>query len=153
MSRTTVGYRPEEIETGVPTRSARLKWVVVLDESLPAGRAANAAVCVAAATAREVEGLLGPEVKDSTGAVHPGLPWSGCTVLTASAADLAVLRGRAGAAEDVFVADMPGAGQRLRVYDEYVDEIGRTEEPDYLAVSVVGPRNRVAKWVKGFPLA
>jgi hypothetical protein len=56
-----VGFEPEEIRTAEPTRSARLKWVVVVDEALPAGRATNAAICVAAATTAEVGGLIGPD--------------------------------------------------------------------------------------------
>ena len=58
------GFR-ELIERGAAegvftTRSARLKWVVVVDEAMPAGRVANAAICVAAATATSVTGLIGP---------------------------------------------------------------------------------------------
>ena len=49
-----IGYAPDEIRTDEPTRSARLKWVVIVDEALPAGRAVNSAVCVAAATSAAV---------------------------------------------------------------------------------------------------
>ena len=44
-----VGFHPDEVDTASPTRAARLKWVVVVDEALPPGRAVNAAVCAAAA--------------------------------------------------------------------------------------------------------
>lgn len=145
----TVGFLPEEVDTGAPTRAARLKWVVIVDESLPAGIAANAAICTAAATATHVAGLLGPEAVDAEGGIHPGLPWAGVSVLRASAEQLGGIRGKAQAAEDVFVADMPAAAQLTRVYDEYlqtVAEAASTELP-YYAVSVVGPRNRVDRIV------
>ena len=60
-----VGFAPEEIDTAAPTRSARLKWVVVVQQDLPAGRAVNAAACVAAAIGARVQGLLGPDAVDA----------------------------------------------------------------------------------------
>ena len=48
-----IGFRPEEVDTAAPTRSARLKWVIVVDAALPVGRAVNAGACVAAATSTE----------------------------------------------------------------------------------------------------
>ncbi|MHA3701713.1 DUF2000 domain-containing protein [Jatrophihabitans sp. YIM 134969] len=150
----TVGFAPDEIDTANPTRAARLKWVVVVDGSLPAGIAVNAAVCVAAATQDGVDGLLGPDAVDPDGGVHPGLPWAGCSVLAADAATLADLRTRALAGGGVFVADMPEAAQTTRVYDEYRDAVASTAATDLrlYAVSLVGPKNRVAKLVKGLEL-
>jgi len=89
-----VGFAPEEIDTAAPTRAARLKWVVVVNADLPAGRAVNAAVCVAGATVAGVAGLLGPDAVDSAGTTHPGLPWAGCTVLLADAATLGTIRAK-----------------------------------------------------------
>ena len=149
-----VGFNAEEVDTSAPTRSARLKWVVVVDADIPSGRAVNAAVCVAAATAEAVTGVLGPGVTDADGSAHPGLPWAGCTILTADAATLRTIRTKAAAHPGTFVADMPAAAQATRVYDEYIDAVAGTrgEELEYLAVSIVGPRNRVDKIVGKLPL-
>ncbi len=149
-----IGFEPDEIRTDEPTRSARLKWVVVVDEALPAGRAANAAICVAAATATAVTGLLGPDAVDGTGSRHPGLPWAGCTVLATTAERLARIRAKAATAPGVHVADMPAAAQDTRVYDDYLARVASDAGADltYCAVSVVGPRNRVDKLVGGLPL-
>ncbi|WP_440901120.1 DUF2000 domain-containing protein [Actinosynnema sp.] len=147
-----VGFAPEEIDTAAPTRSARLKWVVVVDEALPAGRAVNAAVCVAAATGEAVPGLLGPDAVDGTGSAHPGLPWAGCTVLAASGEQLAELRARAADSLGVHVVDMPVAAQETRVYDEYLEKVAASEAVPCLAVSLIGPRNRVDKLVKRLSL-
>jgi hypothetical protein len=144
-----VGFEPEEIRTDQPTRSARLKWVIVVDQELAPGRATNAAVCVAAATSTAVTGLLGSDAKDASGGVHPGLPWAGCTVLAASAAQLSALRAKAADSLGVFVADMPAAAQNTRVYDAYLRQVGETDtgHVEYHAVSLVGPRNRIDKLV------
>lgn len=148
----TVGFEPDEVRTDEPTRSARLKWVLVVDETLPAGRAVNAAVCVSAATAAGVTGLLGPDATDTAGSPHPGLPWAGCSVLAASPDQLAAIRAKAAASLGVFVADMPVQAQHTRVYDEYLEQVGAAAELAYYAVSIVGPRNRVDKIVGKLPL-
>lgn len=148
------GFTADEIDQSAPTRAARLKWVVVVDADLPAGRAANAAICTAAATARAVDGLLGDDAVDADGQTHPGLPWAGCTVLAADTETLRTIRAKAAARTDFFVADMPAAAQHTRVYSEYLEAVCTTEadEIDYYAVSVVGPRNPVDKIVGKLPL-
>jgi len=156
MSRTLYasypGFDAAEIRTDQPTGKARLKWVIVVDESLPPGLAANAAVCIAAATSPRVAGLLGPDATDATGSAHPGLPWAGCIVLDAPAAALAGLRAAATVTEGVFVADMPAAAQQTRVYDEFLAEVAGAAALRYVAVGIIGPRGIVAEMTRGLPL-
>lgn len=85
-------FSPEEINTGAPTRSARLKWAVVVDRSLDPGRMVNAVACIAATTGALVDGLIARGGPDAAGHSHPGLPWAGCTVLAATPDQLAALR-------------------------------------------------------------
>ncbi|OOB92414.1 DUF2000 domain-containing protein [Rathayibacter sp. VKM Ac-2630] len=150
----TFGFAPDEIDTAASTRSARLKWVIVVDGSLPPGRAVNAAVCAAAATSAGVTGLLGPEAVDADGSVHVGLPWAGCSILAADRTALAAIRAKADAHAEVFVVDVPVAAQETRVYDEFLASVAEAgaDAVEYLAVSLVGPRNRVDKIVGRLPL-
>jgi hypothetical protein len=150
----TFGFTPEEVTPGESTRTAPLKWGVVVDAGLPVGRQVNAAVCVAAATAPRVDGLLGEGGQDATGDVHAGLPWAGCTVLSADAAQLATIAGRAAASAEVLVVDMPLAAQTSRVYDEYLAVLRAqgADEVAPLAVSLVGPRREVDRLVKKLSL-
>lgn len=149
-----VGFDPGEIRTDQPTRSARLKWVIVVDDALPGGRAANAAALLAATTTAHVGGLLGPDAVDAEGRAHPGLPWAGCAVLGAPADRVAAIHARAAEVPGVFVAGLPMPAQATRVYDDYLRAVGGTAGADlaYGAVSLVGPRNRVDKLVHGLPL-
>jgi hypothetical protein len=144
-----VEFIPGEIITSESTRSARLKWVIVVDNTLPAGRALNAAACVASVIGAQVRGIHGPDVKDSAGGRHRGLPWIGCSVLGALPEQLAGIRDRVATAEGVLIADMPALAQHTRVYDEYVDRMAATdaEQMTYYAVSVVGPRKTIDKIV------
>lgn len=140
--------------TDLSTRQAPLKWVVVIDADLPAGRAVNAAACMAAAVGRALPHLLGGDGQDASGHVHPGLPWAGCSVLAADTATLHALREKATAKEDVYVVDMPEPAQTSRIYDEYLDLLAGTKHEDltYHAVALVGPRNKVSKLVGRLPL-
>jgi hypothetical protein len=149
-----VGLGPEEMDFSLPTRRIRLKWVVVVDAALPPGRAANAAICAAAPTVTAVPGLLGPAAADAAGGLHPGLPWLGCSVLVADAAALRTIRAKAASRTDTFVADVPAAAQSTRVYSDFMAAVGETgtDDLDYCAVSIVGPRNRVDKIVGRLPL-
>lgn len=150
----TPGFSAEEIATGERTRSARLKWVIVADESVPAGLMVNAVACTAASTGAAVTGLIGPPGPDASGQPHPGLPWAGCTVLAASPDGLADIRARAVAADGVLVVDMPRSAQASRVYDGYLEELAQTKPADLAvsAVSIIGPRNKISKLVKNLRL-
>jgi hypothetical protein len=149
-----LGYAPEEIVTSEATRSAKYKWVVVVDTSVPAGRMANAVACVAATTGALVEGLIAHGGPDASGQEHAGLPWAGCSVLGGTPDEVAAARSRAAASVDMLVVDMPAAAQAHRVYDAYLADLAGTG-PDDLAVcafSVFGPRNRVDKITKKLTL-
>lgn len=141
------------MSTGERTGAAKLKWVVIVDSELSPGQAVNAAVCVAAATAPGVPGLLGAGGPDAAGDWHPGLPWAGCSILAASPDQLTAIRQQA-IGRQLLAADMPAAAQATRVYDDYLRELAKTEPADLalLAVSLIGPRNQVAKLVRHLEL-
>ena len=148
------GYAPEDILTSEPTRSARLKWVVVVDESLPAGPMVNAVACISATTGSLVEGLIARGGPDASGFEHPGLPWAGCAVLAAPANVIGELQARAASSAGILAVDMPAAAQTHRVYDDYLAELAHTEPQNVgpSAVSIVGPKNRVDKMIKKLKL-
>lgn len=149
-----LGYRPDEIVTSEPTRSARYKWAVVVDATAPAGLMANAVACVAASTGTLVEGLIAGGGADAAGHPHPGLPWAGCAVLQGTPQEIAAVHAKASTADGVLVVDMPAAAQTNRVYDQYLAELAGTKPEDLgvSAFSVFGPRNRVDKLVKKLAL-
>src|SRR5689334_5343819 len=126
FSQTVHGYSLDEMSTGERTGAAKLKWVVIVDEGLSPGQAVNAAVCVAAATAPRIPGLLGPGGSDASDHWHPGLPWAGCSILAASPAELIAIRQQA-IDRKLLAADMPASAQATRVYDDYLRELAKTE--------------------------
>jgi len=151
---TTPAFSPDEIQTGDATRSARLKWVVVVDRDTPPGRMVNAVACVAASTGAVVDGLIATGGPDGAGVDHPGLPWAGCTVLATTGEKLANARAKAVATDGLLVVDMPLSAQTNRVYDDYLAELATTSPADLnvSAVSIVGERADVDAIVKRLSL-
>lgn len=143
-----------DVRTDQPTRTAKLKWVVVVDRTLPHGLAMNAVACIAASVGRSIPNVVGPGGLDASGGHHRGLAWLGCTVLAGDAAELREIRTRAMAKDGLLVVDMAVQAQAIRVYDDYLAALADADEADitYQAVSVVGPRNKVDKLAGRLPL-
>ncbi|MBF9069098.1 DUF2000 domain-containing protein [Streptacidiphilus fuscans] len=141
----------EDIRTDLSTRKAKLKWVIVVDETMAAGRLVNAAACMAAAVGKALPDLVGRDGEDASNVPHPGLPWAGCSVLAADAHTLHTLRAEATAkGDELLIIDMPELAQASRVYDEYLDQLASTKNEDltYCAISLVGPRNKIDRLVR-----
>lgn len=147
-------FSPGEIVTAESTRSARLKWVVIVDRSVPVGRMVNAVACISAATGDMVNGLIARGGPDADGVTHPGLPWAGCSVLSAGSEQLVNVRRKAADVDSILVVDMPEAAQTNRIYDDYLAELSTTHTPDVapIALSMIGPRAEIDAIVKRLSL-
>jgi hypothetical protein len=122
------------------------RCVIVLDDDLAPGLAANAAAVLAVTLGATVDGLAGPDLVDADGEVHPGLFEKGLPVLGAARDALPELRGRALAA-GVGVIDIPAVGQQTNDYDDVRAYVGRTATADleYLGLALHGPRRAVSR--------
>jgi hypothetical protein len=119
---------------------------VVVDESLPAGLAANAVGVLAVTLGATLPALVGSDLRDADGGTHRGLIVQGLPVLAAPTSELTALRDRARVA-DLGVIDFPRHGQKTTDYDEFGDELARLPAGDitYLGLLVFGPRRAVGK--------
>jgi hypothetical protein len=137
--------------------AARLRWramtgqnaercVIVLDEGLAPGLAANAAAVLALTLGATVDGLVGADLVDADGDVPPGLFAAGLPVLGATRESLSDLRARALLA-GVGVIDIPALGQQTNDYDEVRAYVARTatEDLEYLGLALHGSRRAVSR--------
>ena len=124
-----------------------LRCVIVVDESLPPGRASNATAMLAVTLGATVAGLPGAALVDADGDVHPGLIPQGLTVLRAPADRVGDLRARAAASEDVGVIDFPTDCQQTIDYDEVRRRVAGIPAANlrYLAILLYGPRRAVSR--------
>jgi hypothetical protein len=123
------------------------RCVVVVDESLPPGLAANATAMVAVTLGATVAGLPGAPLVDADGDVHAGFVPEGITVLRGPAERLTELRARATASEDLGVIDFPSHCQETTDYDEVRRRVAGIQTVDlrYLAILLFGPRRAVRR--------
>ncbi len=87
-----------------------MRCVIVVDQGLPAGRAANAAAVIALTLGKRHPYLAGADLVDATGHAHPGLIPIGIAVLAGATAELTASRDRALKA-GIDVVDFPVQGQ------------------------------------------
>ena len=104
-----------------------MRLAVIIDETLPLGRAANAAAILGMSIGREASGCLGPDVPDASGSIHPGITNLSVPVLASDPEGLRSLRARAAADPSVRFADFTDVAQGTRTYEEYADRLARTD--------------------------
>jgi hypothetical protein len=123
-----------------------VRCVIVVDEALPPGLAANAAAMVALTLGATVGGLPGPDLVDADGHTHPGLIPAGIPILAASREQLSQLHARA-VRHGVGVVDFPAFGQQTTDYEAVISRVAQTPAADleYLGVALHGPRRAVSR--------
>jgi Protein of unknown function (DUF2000) len=135
------------VTAGQQATNGVLRCVIVVDDSLPPGLAANATGMLAVTLGASVAGLPGAALVDADGDVHPGLIPQGLAVLRAPADRLSDLRALAAASEDVGVIDFPTDCQQTTDYDEVRRRVAAIPAPHlrYLAILLYGPRRAVSR--------
>lgn len=130
------------------------KFVIVIDRALPPGLAANAAAVLALTVGANGSGILGPDVADASGAVHPGITRLPIPILAGEAAALRELRDKALAAPGVFAAGFTRTAQRARDYADYELRLAQQSpgELDYAGLALFGDARQVASLTGGFAL-
>ena len=122
------------------------RCVVIVDEALPPGLAANAAAMVALTLGATVDGLPGADLVDADGHSHPGLIAAGIPILAASRLQLSDLHALA-QRESLGVVDLPAFGQQTTDYESVIERVGQTPaaELEYLGIALHGPRRAVSR--------
>jgi hypothetical protein len=129
------------------------RCVIVVDQDLPPGLAANAAAVLALTLGAREPALVGPDLVDADERVHPGLFPAGLPVLKAPPDRLVALR--AGADEaGVGVIAMPRFGQQTNDYDEVRAAVARTPAAElrFAGVALYGDRRPVGRLTGNLPL-
>lgn len=129
--------------------SAPGKCVIVLDETLPPGKAANAAAVIALTIGQRYPELVGAPLVDASGTRHPGLIPIGIAVLSGSAQQMFSLRDKALTETGIDIVDFPTQGQQTKNYTEFLDAVAglQPDEMKYLGVALTGNKKRIAKLV------
>lgn len=136
-------------------RTEEKSCVIVIDETLPAGAAANTAAIIGVTLGKRHPEAVGPDVTDGDGTAHGGIIMIPVPVLKAKTETLRTLREKMReAGNDADFVDFSDVAQHCRTYEEYTEKTARIAERDftYIGLGIFGPRRTVKKLTGSLPL-
>ncbi|WP_040793707.1 DUF2000 domain-containing protein [Nocardia paucivorans] len=136
------------------THRPALKCAIVVSDKLPTGLAVNAASVLSATMGHRVEGLVGEDVKDADGTIHPGIIHIPLPILVAPHEQVGTIARTAAIQDGLFTVDFSELAQSCRTYEEYIDKMATTPTTELINVGVGlhGPRKQVDRLIGSLPL-
>ena len=132
------------------------KCVIVIDETLPLGVAANTAAILGITLGMKRPDVVGPDVADREGCVHMGIIRFPVPVLRGGRETLRALRAKLFSEEfaGLTVVDFSELAQGCRTYDEFVSRMSDCpgEELSYIGIAVCGGRKKIDRLTGNMPL-
>ena len=136
--------------------ASELKCVMVIDESLPSGVIANTAAIIGISLGKRFPEIVGCDVTDASGRVHPGIIEFPVPILKADKELIRSIRTHLyePAFSELAVVDFSDVAQGCRVYDEFIEKAAATEESQltYLGIGIYGRKKLVNKLTGFLPL-
>lgn len=132
------------------------KCVLVIDKALPVGLVANTCAVLALSLGQRHPELVGRDLYDGEGDVHPGITTVVIPILGCAKEDISVLRmkARKQADEGLHVIDVSNIAQQTKTYEDYAGLL-KDASPDsleYLGVCLFGPADLIKSLTGSLPL-
>lgn len=130
------------------------RTVIVVDQQLPIGFAANAAALLALSLGARRPELPGPDLVDAAGRHHVGLFPYGLPILAGTTTEIARAREMAAEQHEVLVVDFPTDGQTTTDYAEFGRLVSSRppQELRYLGIALHGPTDIIRSLTRRFSL-
>lgn len=130
------------------------KCVLVLDETLPPGLAANAAAIMGVTLGKQLPEAVGADVRDGRGREHLGIIAFPVPVLKGSPELLRRLRETLYSPDyqDLTVVDFSELAQGCRTYGEFAEKMREEEDLRYFGLAICGARKKVDRLTGSLPL-
>lgn len=132
------------------------KCVIILDEQLPIGAAANTAAILGVTIGMRLPDVVGRDVCDAAGRAHAGIIRFPIPVLKASPEKLAALRETLylPGYEEVTAVDFSSLAQECRTYGEFTGKISLCPPQDlrYIGLALCGDKKKINRLTGNLPL-
>lgn len=132
------------------------KCVVVIDDSLSMGMAANTAAILGLTIGMEEPSIIGPVVRDGGGREHLGITIAPIPVLKGSRAVMMELREKLYDPEyaDVKTVDFSETAAYSNSYQDYAERLAEQsgDAIRYIGIGIIGPKKKVNRLTGGLPL-
>ena len=132
------------------------KCVVIIDETLPIGMAANTAAILGLTIGKEEPSIIGPVVTDGAGREHLGITIAPIPVLKGSRAVMMDLREKLYDPEysDVKAVDFSETAAYSNSYRDYMERLAEQsgDAIRYIGIGLIGPKKKINRLTGGLPL-
>lgn len=125
------------------------KCVMVIEEDLPIGLAANTAAILGISLGKTQQHVVGADVKDKNGLLHSGVIEFPIPILRSHDEGIRKIRQRLSQPgfQEVIAADFSDLAQGCKTYAEYIETIAAAGEEDlhYFGIVLCGPAKKINK--------
>lgn len=132
------------------------KCVMIIDETLSIGMAANTAAILGLTIGKEESSIIGPVVTDGAGRGHLGITIAPIPILKGSRAVLMDIREKLFDSEysDVKTVDFSETAAYSRTYQDYTERLAEQsgDAIRYIGIGIIGPKKKVNKLTGSLPL-
>ncbi|MDE7266716.1 MAG: DUF2000 domain-containing protein [Lachnospiraceae bacterium] len=125
------------------------KCVMIIDENLPLGMAANTAAIMGISMGKEMPEVVGKDVFDQSGNRHLGIIEFPVPILKGNAQSMQMIREKLYEPEfsDLTVVDFSDLAQGCKTYEEFVEKMTLVSEIElrYFGIAICGAKKKVNK--------
>ena len=125
------------------------KCVMVIDENLPLGIAANTAAVLGITIGQKNPEIVGADVADRSGAEHPGIVALPVPILKGNSKSIKEMREKLYQPDfkDLIVVDFSDLAQGCKTYNEFTEKMAAVPESDlrYLGIGICGEKKKINK--------
>lgn len=133
-----------------------LKCVVITDESISPGIAANISAILGITMGGKLPEIIGSDVADFDGSVHSGIIRFPVPILKCKSEKLRNIREALAASEceDLVYADFSDVAQGCKTYGEFTLKMSNTRESElkYIGIAVCGAAKKINSLTGSLPL-
>jgi hypothetical protein len=133
-----------------------MKCIIVIDQKLPKGLAANTAAVLSISLGAKLPDIVGSDVTDSSGDKHPGLMHIPIPILCSDENEIKRIRNVAikKDATELFHTAITDVAQRSKNYEEYINYMSKTDPRDlkYLGIALYGDKKIITSITGDLPL-
>lgn len=133
-----------------------VKCVMIVDENLPLGIAANTAAIMGITLGKKMPEVVGTDVADKTGSEHLGIIEFPVPILKGDAERIKAIREKLYEPDfsDLTVVDFSDLAQSCKTYDEFIGKMKVTSESDlrYFGIAICGAKKKVNRLTGNMPL-
>lgn len=132
------------------------KFVIVINENLPQGIAANTAAIIGMSLGKKLPEAVGRDVTDQSGSLHPGIVELPVPILKSSAETIQEIRNIIQKVEysSLTAVDFTDLAQGCRTYDEYIEKMALASDDSlkYFGIGLCGPKKKINRLTGSLPL-